>query len=38
MRRKREDGPKAQEVHENPVTGKRAVVPVELEISLTKYP
>ena len=26
------------EVYENAVTGKRAVVPVEIEIGLTKYP
>ena len=27
-----------EEVYENSVTGKRAVVPVEVEIGLTKYP
>ena len=29
---------RAEEVYENSVTGKRAVVPVEIEIGLTKYP
>ena len=29
---------RAGEVYENAVTSKRAVVPVEIEIELTKYP